>query len=294
MLSSITVVIPNWNLKDYTIACIESLINAGAAAAQIIVVDDGSTDGSPQALAQRFGPELHILVNEQNLGFVGASNRGMAAAYAQGATWALLLNNDTYVANDFFQNIEAVLQRQLPYQIYAPLIFYHDHPTEIWHAGARQVGGFQIWRNLYKDQPTPNDLPEVMPVDQICGCAMLVHRSVYEQVGFFYPKLFGYWEEVDFCWRAAQAGFKAAIITGAHMWHHVSKSFKQDQPRARYLAVRNQLRFYRTHAKGLRQPVMILFFMYKQLPRLLGDMLHGRKTLLQATLKGMRDGWPGF
>jgi hypothetical protein len=78
------------------------------------------------------------------------------------------------------------------------------------------------------------------------------------------------------------------------MWHHVSKSFKQDQPRSRYLAVRNQLRFYRTHAKGLRQPVMILFFMYKQLPRLLGDMLHGRKTLLQATLQGMRDGWPGF
>lgn len=294
MRSNLVIAIPCFNLKEDTLACIRSLLRAGANLGQIVVVDNGSTDGTAEALAAEFGPPLSLIANPENLGVAEAFSQGLSAAMQRGADWALILNNDTEAAEDFFIQIDQVLAQDLPYRIYAPAILYHSDPQTVWHLGASRLPGTLIWRNRYAGQRYNPAWPAVLPVDSISGCAMLIHRQVYERIGLFDQRLFAYWEEVDFCWRASQAGFTQAVIPHARLWHKIARTAGREPTRRRYLRVRNQLHFYRTYARGPQRALMYLFMALKTLPGLLIDRATGRAALSQATWNGLRDGWRGF
>jgi len=105
MLTGLGIVIPNFNLREDTAACVQSLVEAGASLEQVTVVDDGSSDGSLEYLRQRFGPVLDLVALPENGGFVMSSNLGMARALQKGCEWVLLVNNDTLVAPDFLETL---------------------------------------------------------------------------------------------------------------------------------------------------------------------------------------------
>lgn len=86
-------VIVNWNLKDDTLDCVNSFVEAGSSLDKIIVVDNASTDGSIDALRHQFGPLLNILVNDKNLGYAGGLNTGINFVLQHHAEWILLINN---------------------------------------------------------------------------------------------------------------------------------------------------------------------------------------------------------
>lgn len=294
MRSDLFTVIPNWSLKDDTLACIASLARAGQPPEQIIVVDNGSTDGSVEALQAEYGPALQIVVNPENLGFAAGCNQGAEAALRRGARWVFLLNNDTIVPEDFFAPFEQALTDGLPYKIYGPAVLYHAAPDRIWHMGSFRLPGTLIYRNRYADQPYDPRVPAVLPVQSICGTAMWIHRSVIEQIGLFDPDLVAYWEEVEFCRRAEQAGFKIAVLTRARLLHKVAITAGRQPARSRYLQTRNQLHFYRRHARGLQKPLMLSFFAIKLIGQMLADVFKGRWELLRPTRQGYRDGCRDF
>lgn len=294
MRSDLFTVIPNWSLKADTLACIASLVRAGQSPEQIIVVDNGSTDGSIEALRAEYGQALQIVANPKNLGFAAGSNQGAEAALARGAEWVFLLNNDTLAPPDFFQPFEQALAAGLPYQIYGPAILYHADPDRIWHMGSYRLPGTLIYRNRHANQPYDPRIPEVLPVQSICGTAMWIHRSVIEQVGLFDPELVAYWEEVEFCRRAEQAGFKIAVLARARLLHKVAITAGRQPARSRYLQTRNQLHFYCKYARGLQKPLMLSFFAFKLLAQLLVDGIKGRGELLRPTRQGLQDGCRDF
>jgi GT2 family glycosyltransferase len=87
------------------------------------------------------------------------------------------------------------------------------------------------------------------------------------------------------------AGFRLAVATQAKMWHKVSTSSNRDQPASRYLRIRNQIRFYRTYSRGLQLPVMLAFTCLRALRIALGDLTHGRVSLINPLIRGWIHGW---
>lgn len=291
MIQSLYCVIVNWNLKDDTLACVKSLLTAGAVPGQIIVVDNGSIDGSVQALKENHTNDVHLIECAENLGFSQGNNLGIQHALQGQAGWVLLINNDTLVEPSFLDQLELVAESHPDTSLIGPLIFYFDDPERIWYLGDRLIPGTLATYSLYRDQLMPLSLPTILPVDFITGCAMLVKRQVFEQVGLLDPALFMYGEDVDFCWRARRAGFRLAVVPHAKVWHKVSKSASRDQPKRRYLKTRNQNRFYRVYSSGLQAPLMLIFSLAQNLRYSVQDILHRQFDLLSPQWRGWRDGW---
>jgi GT2 family glycosyltransferase len=120
---------------------------------------------------------------------------------------------------------------------------------------------------------------------------MLVKSDVFSQIGLLDVAYYMYGEEVDFCWRARKAGFRPAVATQAKMWHKVSTSSNRDRPASRYLRIRNQIRFYRTYARGLQYAAMFAFTCLRVLYIAVGDLKHGYVSLINPLLRGWIDGW---
>ncbi len=291
MIDSFYSVIVNWNLKDDTLACVDSLLLAGMATGQVIVVDNGSSDGSVAAMQERFGLSLQVIQSSQNLGFAGGNNLGIQRALDQGANWVLLLNNDTYVAPTFVSEMENAVRRDEELGIIGPVILYHDLPDRIWYFGDRLIPGLLATISLYRGHIYHGQFPSLVPVDFVSGCCMLVKSDVFKRIGFFDTTYFMYGEDVDLCWRARTAGFRLAVATQAKMWHKVSASSNRDRPAARYQRIRNQIRFYRTYSRGMQLLLMLAFTWLRALYIAIGDSTHGRISLINPLIRGWMHGW---
>jgi GT2 family glycosyltransferase len=289
-LPKLMIVIVNWNLKDYTLACLDSLFAAGAKPGQIILIDNGSKDNSIEAIQTHFGSTVKIISNVENMGLVHASNQGFNLAMEEDADWVLWMNNDTVVALDFFtQALPSLLQDK--FAILSPIIFYYSRPDLVWYLVEYRIPGTLLSYNPYRNKPAPKNLPNLLQADFLSGCALFIRRNVFEQIGYLDPVLVMYGEELDFCWRASQAGYRLAAITTAIMRHKVSESAKQVKDKSRYYRIRNQIRFYRNYGRGMQRPVMFAYSLLRMFATGIGDMLHGQFILLMPLLKGWRDGW---
>ena len=285
------IVIVNWNLREDTLTCVHSLIEAGAQLEHIIIVDNASTDGSVKALKQTFTETMPIIETNENLGFAAGSNIGAQFAIDQGAEWILLLNNDTVVAPNSLSELEIATQNNPDFSIFAPIIYYYDHPEIIWYLGDTLIPGTLITVNRYRGKKDPHTLSLAVPVDFVSGCGMMVKRDVFASIGFFDPSLFMYAEEVDFCWRARLAGFRMACVTRAKIWHRVSISASKDQKISRYLRIRNQVRFYHKYSRGYQVPLMFIFSMGRSIYLVVQDILRQQTQLIKPLAQGWLDGW---
>jgi GT2 family glycosyltransferase len=278
------VIILNWNLKDDTIACAESVLAGSYARQRVVVVDNGSQDGSVSALTDRFGEAIDLIANEENVGFARGINVGIRHALAQGADWVLLLNNDTTVAPDMIERLMAVANRQAGAGILAPAIFYYDQPERVWRLGDRH----HRWLPIPLKIPARNlKAREVLPVDYVTGCGMLIRRQVFSVIGLFDPQYFMYYEDADFCMRAAKADFAIVCVPAARMWHKVSHSTRRDVSRQRYLKTRYRVQFYRHHYSLPAWVYLILSILWMTLK----DLLRGDRQAAWACVRGFYHGW---
>ena len=278
------VVILNWNLKDDTIACVNSVLAGSYKCLRVAVVDNGSQDGSASALADRFGEAIDLIINEENLGFAKGINVGIRHALAQAADWVLLLNNDTIIAPDMVERLMAEAGRRPDVGILAPAIFYHDQPDRVWRLGDRH----HSWLPIPLKVPTRElKTRETLAIDFVTGCGMLIRRQVFSAVGLFDPKYFMYYEDADFCWRAAQAGFAIVCVPAARMWHKVSRSTRGDISHQRYLQHRHRVQFYRHRCSSLAW----LYLIPSTLGAMLKDLARGNGRAAWACARGFYHGW---
>jgi len=291
MFSDLVIITVNWNLKEDTIECIASLIKAGASPSQIIIIDNGSTDGSIKAFNDNFANSIHIIEAKDNLGYAAGANLGIREAMRQKYQWFLLLNNDTIVAPDFIGEMQKAVGNNGGYSILTPIILYHATPTTIWSMGDRRIDHTLLTINPYKNYRVERNWPEIISVDFTSGCAMMVNRNVFEKIGMLDDSLFMYGEEVDFCWRATQAGFKFACYTSARMWHKVSQSSKIDRSGARYLQIKNQIHFYRRYSHGIQKVLYFVYTLLRTATLSIIDLLKQNINLLRPSVRGWIDGW---
>ena len=279
------VIVLNWNLKDETITCVESILASTYTPQRVIVVDNGSSDGSALAIAERFGKAIDLIVNETNLGFAAGVNVGIRHALAHNADFVLILNNDTVIAPDMIERLieAAVLGPDIG--ILGPVIFYYDQPNRVWRLGDRDLRWLPI--PLMVSAKELQTEKEILFVDYVTGCGMMVRREVFYKIGLFDPDYFMYYEDADFCRRAIKAGFSIVCVPSARMWHKVSGSTRGDVSYQRYLKTRSRVLFYRRHYSLLALIYLSLSITWTMLT----DLLKGNKEAIWACARGFYHGW---
>ncbi len=235
----IVILLLNWNGRADTLACLESLQHLSYSQKEVIVIDNGSTDGSVEAIEQRF-PQHLLVQNKVNLGFAEGNNVGIHIALQRGAEYILLLNNDTLVAQDLLERFIEIFALYPKAGVLGAKIFLFDPPDTLDHLGGmwdKKTGTFTLvgLREKYPIKESPEEL------DYVCGTAFMIKRQVIETIGLLEKRFFLIWEESDFCFRAKREGFTILTCPQAHIWHKVSASFVGGKPHSTYFWWRNRL-----------------------------------------------------
>lgn len=217
MLTSI--IVPVWNGLSLIEACLASVAALEGAAPEIIAVDNGSVDGSADYIAAHF-PQVKLVRNELNLGFGAACNQGMALAQGD---LLVLLNQDAQLAPDWLTEIHAALAAT-DAGIVGCKILYDDGVT-LQHAGAWVEWPLGIVHHYGVGDADTGQWDTLCPVEIVTFAAVAIRRAVVEAVGLFDLGFgLGYFEDVDYCVRARQAGFEIVYAPGATVRHRESSS----------------------------------------------------------------------
>jgi GT2 family glycosyltransferase len=220
---------------------------------KVIVLDNQSTDGSLGAIRESY-PEVQIIELKENLGYAGNNNIGIEIALQQAAEWVFVLNDDIVLDRECLSNLIEIGQCDTQIGILGPLVFHHDEPDFIQSAGG--VLG-RNWESMHAGQ---NELDqgryrEPRRVDWISGCAILVRRSVIEQVGVLDDRFYLYWEETEWCIRASKAGWKIVLVPQAKVWHKGVQRNYQPKASFSYYGTRNHLLTLSKHRAPFRAKI---------------------------------------
>lgn len=251
----VAVIVVNWNRREDTLGCLESLGAVIYPSYRVLVIDNGSTDGSAEAIRTAF-PEIELIETGENLGFAAGNNVGLRQVLARGDDYALLLNNDTVVAPDFLDRLVSAAAESGRVGVAGPTIYYHSRPSVVWSAG-----GAVDWRT---GQTSMLGLDEVdrgqfgvaaRGVEFVTGCALLVSREALEAAGLLDERFFMYYEETEWCVRIARAGFAIRHVPAARIWHKIAPSEQGVPPLVYYYMTRNRLLFLQATNAGWRPRV---------------------------------------
>ena len=251
------IIILNWNGKNDTIECIESVRNINYSNFEIIIVDNGSTDDSEKTIKKAF-PDVIFLQTGANLGFAEGNNVGIRHALGVGADYIFLLNNDTTIEADAISHLVDFAEKNDGAGIIGPKILFYSEPKRIWFAGG--IVDFEKGSS-HRGGGRPDDgkFDEIVETDYITGCALLIKAGVIDKIGLMIPDYFLLFEESDWCLRAKKAGYKIFYIPKARVYHKCSTAFSFGKSRAHkaarapswiYYYVRNNLLFIKRHLKG--------------------------------------------
>jgi len=220
----VAVVVLNWNAREETLACLESLAASDWPTMTVIAVDNGSSQDIRSAVSERF-PEAIIVCNSANLGFAGGMNAGLRRSLELGADYVLLLNNDTLVDTAMVRLLVLAAGSRPDAGIVCPLVLYRDAPDVILSAGLRcnLRRGYQ-GRALGMGARVSGEFTGVRPVDAPSGAAMLVSAEVVRNVGMLDEDLFLYGEDVEWSQRMRAAGLFVYVAADARLWHGLSVS----------------------------------------------------------------------
>jgi GT2 family glycosyltransferase len=281
-------VILNWNCWSLTLDCLQSLEALDYPNYHVVVVDNGSTDGSvAQLMAAQ--PGLDLIQTGHNLGFSGGCNVGIARAVAQEAEYVLLFNNDAIAT-------PAMLRRMV------------DAAGEADAAitGARVMDDKKM-TVLFDGRRWPADLFSSVQwsshaagdrwseSDVVNGCAMLIRKDILQrrlnECGYVLdPELFMYCEETDFCRYGIAEGYRCIVCHDAIAYHGVAKSSGgQGNPRSYYYLTRNRIHLA---SRWLGWPWKFVFHLYYMPSRLLLQFRRTRAAR-SAVWQGLKDGYSG-
>ncbi|MBI5878467.1 MAG: FAD-dependent oxidoreductase [Chloroflexi bacterium] len=250
----IYVVILAFNNVHDTIECIESVKRQVGVAMRIVVVDNGSTDDTPQTLRERFA-EISVLETGRNLGVPWGYNYGFVAALRSGAEYILMLNNDTVLAPDAAAHLLQSMRDNPRAAIAMPKVVYYDAPNMIWAAGARRRLFPPAIVSIGNGLDANTKLAEPQNIEYAISCALLIHRRAFEAAGLFDPGYFFYFDDWDFSQRVRAHGLDIRFVPKAHIAHKISRSTKRSGHMQSFYQVYGEsaTRFYRRHGS----PVMI-------------------------------------
>ena len=251
------IIIVNWELYSVTAQCLYSLRSLSYPNFRIVLVDNGSKDGSGKKLKENF-PEIDVLFNESNQGFTGGNNLGIQYALEIGLECILLLNNDTVITPDFLNILMDRMQKSQLLAIQPKIMYNHDRSI-IWNAGGTYNRFFSKSITRGENKKDYGQYDHLKLTEWITGCCFLIKSSLVRQIGLLDEKFFMYHEDVDWSLKIRKLGNELGFEPSAVIYHEAGRSDKNRDnhgegvvsPFSHYQGVRNHLFIIRRHTKGL-------------------------------------------
>jgi GT2 family glycosyltransferase len=232
----VSVIIVSWNGKTWLPGCLAAIQQQTYPYIEVIVVDNGSTDGSAQLVEGAY-PWVRLAPAGRNVGFAAGNNLGFAAA---NGVYFVTLNNDTAIEPDFVTELVKAAQSSADVGMVASKMLMWDDPTRIDSAGIALNRAGLAWNRLRGEM---DDRSVTRPSDIFgpCAGAALYRRELIEQLGGFDEDFFFYYEDVDLAWRAQRAGWRCLYVPTARVLHRHSATGAQNPPLKSYLLGRNKM-----------------------------------------------------
>jgi hypothetical protein len=240
-LKKVAVVILNYNGKDFLRKFLPSVIEQTAMDAEIWVADNNSLDGSIEVMQEEF-PQVKLLENKYNAGFAGGYN---AALKRIEADYYVLLNSDIEVTENWINPVIELMDADSSIAACQPKILSYYNQDEFEYAGAG--GGFidrwgypfcrgRIFQAIEKDEGQYDDAVEIF---WATGACMFVKADIYHEFGGLDEDFFAHMEEIDFCWRLKNAGYKIMFCPSSKVYHVGGGTLPKKSARKTYLNFRN-------------------------------------------------------
>lgn len=229
----VSIVFVNYNTVTLLINAINSVLNKTENVSyEIIVVDNASSDDSRNLLAEQFGSEVKYLALPENIGFGRANNEGMKIAQGRNI---FLLNPDTLLENNAIKSLSGYLDLNSEVGVVGGNLYNEDGSSQPSFSCYYPSIGFEL-SNLFHvlslyNRKTFNDTETPIEVKRVVGAAMMIKRTVVNEVGGFDPRFFMYAEEDEWCHRIHKAGYKIVNIPESKITHLDGRSFQFSEQR---------------------------------------------------------------
>ncbi|WP_345951790.1 glycosyltransferase family 2 protein [Mucilaginibacter sp. PAMB04274] len=251
----VAVIILNWNGLKHLQQFLPSVLQSTWPNLQVIVGDNGSTDGSVEFIKARYAGHIDVIENEQNYGYTGGYNRVINKVEAD---YYVLLNSDIEVTPDWIEPVIALMEGDASIAAAAPKIKAFDKPGYFEHAGA--AGGFIDklgypfcrGRLFYEVEEDKGQYEQSGEVFWASGAALFIKSYCWREVGGFDERFFAHMEEIDLCWRLKNCGYKVMYCAQSSVYHVGGGTLNTENPFKTYLNFRNNLLLLKKNLPAMR------------------------------------------
>jgi len=294
---SVAIIIVNWNSFSHTRGCLESLRNVTYRNFKVIVVDNGSQDGSDIALESQF-PEIILLRNAENIGFTGGNNRGIEWALENDFEYLMLLNNDTEVEPDFLNRLVEVIHIDDKIGAVQPKFFFLHNKEKIWNAGGTIIKSLGWVRTVGENRSASEKYDRPKDTEWITGCCFMVRADIVRKIGGLNDRFFIYYEDVEWSLRIKELGYRLVYCPKAIVYHEAGMSNKNKQkgkegyinPIVHFLATRNNVLMLRRYTPWYFAGPVIAFQSVKYTGILSYFLVRRRFEKIKFVCNGLKEG----
>ena len=286
----VAAIVVNYDGREITRDAVASLRRMTYPRFDLVVLDNGSRDGSPAALAAAF-PDLLQLRLPENRGSASGYAAGLRWAVAQGYDYALLRNNDIEVEPDMLDALVAAADRDPRAGAVGPKCYFHGEGRRLWSAGGILRFREAVTRERGYGEVDAGQYDEETPVDYVNGCAILVRRTAAEAAGGWDPLYFICVDDADFCTRLARAGWRCLYAPRAVLHHRVAWTTGGYTPGRNFQLGRSSALYVRRHGNALQRARFVVFAAAALVVGFLRELPRRNQAAAVAKVRGALAGW---
>jgi GT2 family glycosyltransferase len=287
---SVACIVLSYQGKALVLQTLESLYRLDYPRYRVVVVDNGSSDGTYEAVAAAW-PQATLLRVEHNQGISVGLNLGIRHVLEAGDDYLLLLNNDIEVRPDMVTELVAVAESDPSIGAVGPKAYYYSDRNRIWSAGGQLHFRQSITDERGNLELDSGQYERTEEMDYVNGCAMLVPRRAQLDVGLWDGTFLVSVEDADWCMRAKKKGWRCFYAHRAVLWHMVSPTTGGYKPGRTFQTGRSTMLFVRKHANLLQWASFLFFFLLAVPAAYLRELRRGNQAAAVAKLRGA---WDGF
>jgi GT2 family glycosyltransferase len=299
----VSIIILSFNTKELLKKCLESLNNL---VAEIIVVDNGSSDGSVKMIESVISNQqsvaskkkepnpnhqspitICLIKNKRNLGYGAGNNQGMKIAKGE---YFLLLNSDTIVKNNAPLKMAQFLDKHPEVGVLGCKLLNHDGSPQPSVGPFPNLGAsfIMLFAEHWLGDLVRHSFPKTTEVDWVMGAALMVRREVFEKVGPMDEGLFMYMDEVEWCYRIKKAGYKIMFYPGAEIIHLFGGSSKTGRRDPILNIYRGLIYFYKKHYPAWQLPILKIMLKLKARLALILGRLSKNESVVQTYAEALK------
>jgi GT2 family glycosyltransferase len=288
----VAVAIVNWRRAADTLECLTTLIEHSPCSLDIVVVDNGSGDGSAELIASRF-PQVRLIALDRNEGYVVGINLAISEALKGDPEFILVMNNDAVSTPGYLEPLLDIMDRRPRCGIAGSKILYYDTGL-VWFGGGTYNRWLGYTRHQHMDEEDAEDVER--QVDYITGCTALIRSEVFHRIGLFDEDFDMYFEDLDFCLRASKAGYESWYVPSSVTRHKVSASAgimgaNVLTPMRAYHYARNAMIVIGKGRRGVKACTSVIGQYLVAFPYYaMGILLGPSKSSLFSYIRGLREG----